>query len=92
MGAINGIIQLPQHCLFLDFGMEKGEKLNVAILTLVYTSDKHQMRGDHVGPRVSQISSRKETCLPRSPLLTWYKVIVEKVVCSCRERDGLWRT
>jgi hypothetical protein len=45
VGAINGIIQLSQHCLFLEFGMEKGERLNLAILTLVHTSDKHQMMG-----------------------------------------------
>lgn len=30
MGAINGIIQLSQNCLFLEFGMEKGERLNGA--------------------------------------------------------------
>lgn len=57
--AINNIIQLSQHCLFLEFGMEKKRMVKWAVFTLVHTSDKCQMRGEHVGPRISQTSSRK---------------------------------
>lgn len=58
VGAINGTIQLIQHCLVLEFGTEKGKRLN--------TSDKCQTKGDHTGPRLPSPSSRKEACLLRS--------------------------